>query len=282
MLSKECLDHTVINVKYDLDAAATLFRKLGFNLTPRGFHSHGSMNHLMVFENDYLELIGIPEGKKIERQDLKNAPVGINGLVFKARNIDETYTRMKEVGFEGDPPKAFHRPVETDGEKQAAKFQTATVRKDVFAGGRVYYCQHNTPDLVWRSEWQNHPNGVTSIAEFIIVTHDTDAEIGRFALLLNTEPKVDSRRARYLDLQGFRLTVLSPEQYAIRYRDLALPLESNESIFGAIAFTTNALARLTELLDKSDDIVTDRYPTRTIAHIAAYNTVLEFVDINSA
>ena len=83
----ERLDHAVINVKYDMDGAVQLFKKLGFSMTPRGFHSHGSMNHLMVFENDYLELIGIPEGKMIERQDLMDAPVGTNGIVFKTRSI---------------------------------------------------------------------------------------------------------------------------------------------------------------------------------------------------
>ena len=61
MPSADRLDHTVINVKIDMDAASALFGELGFTLTPRGYHSHGSMNHLMMFGTDYLELIGIPE-----------------------------------------------------------------------------------------------------------------------------------------------------------------------------------------------------------------------------
>ena len=88
MPSTDRLDHTVINVKVDMDAAKALFGKLGFTLTPRGYHSHGSMNHLMMFGTDYLELIGIPEGKEIERKDLEDAPLGINGVVFKALDVD--------------------------------------------------------------------------------------------------------------------------------------------------------------------------------------------------
>ncbi|MBT7732591.1 MAG: VOC family protein, partial [Rhodospirillaceae bacterium] len=56
------LDHVVINVRADMDVAEATFRDLDFTVTPRGYHTLGSINHLMIFETDYLELIGIPEG----------------------------------------------------------------------------------------------------------------------------------------------------------------------------------------------------------------------------
>ena len=54
------LDHAVINVHFGMDRAEPLFQTLGFTLTPRGYHSLGSINHLMMFGTDYLELIGLP------------------------------------------------------------------------------------------------------------------------------------------------------------------------------------------------------------------------------
>ena len=54
------LDHLVINTHFEIDAARLLFEQFGFQLTPRGHHSLGSVNHLLVFEDDYLELIGCP------------------------------------------------------------------------------------------------------------------------------------------------------------------------------------------------------------------------------
>ena len=42
------LDHVVINVLRRMDEAADLFAALGFRLTPRGHHSLGSVNHLMM------------------------------------------------------------------------------------------------------------------------------------------------------------------------------------------------------------------------------------------
>lgn len=55
------LDHVVINVHFAMGLAEPLFEALGFTLTPRGYHSLGSINHLIVFGSDYLELIGLPE-----------------------------------------------------------------------------------------------------------------------------------------------------------------------------------------------------------------------------
>src|SRR5215472_10632273 len=75
------LDHVVINARDDMDRAADLYRRLGFTLTERGYHSLGSMNHLAMFGTDFLELIAVPKGATI-RRDLLDYPVGLNGLAF--------------------------------------------------------------------------------------------------------------------------------------------------------------------------------------------------------
>jgi Glyoxalase-like domain len=38
------LDHVVVNTQDRLDEAAETYRRLGFTLTPRGYHTLGSMN----------------------------------------------------------------------------------------------------------------------------------------------------------------------------------------------------------------------------------------------
>jgi hypothetical protein len=42
-------DHAVLNLHYDLDSGQVLFTSLGFNVSPRSYHTLGSMNHLIVF-----------------------------------------------------------------------------------------------------------------------------------------------------------------------------------------------------------------------------------------
>ena len=69
------LDHVVINARDDMDRAADIYRRLGFTLTERGYHSLGSMNHLAMFGTDYLELIAVPKGATSGRLDLLDFPV---------------------------------------------------------------------------------------------------------------------------------------------------------------------------------------------------------------
>ena len=43
------LDHVVVNAMFETDAAASCFEALGFALTPLGYHSLGSVYHLIMF-----------------------------------------------------------------------------------------------------------------------------------------------------------------------------------------------------------------------------------------
>jgi len=265
------LDHTVINVQFDMDRAEGLFRDLGFTLTPRGYHSLGSINHLMMFRTDYLELIGLPPGMENPRKDIAEAPLGINGLVFKATNVDETFAHMKDLGFDGDPPKAFTRPVELpDGVKDAA-FRTVAVRSDVFPGGRVYYCEHRTPELVWRPEWQSHGNGASSMPEFVIVSNDHEQEASDFGRLLNSDVSGSSGCLAVTYQEG-QLTLMSPASYTERYGAVASPMNGRNSIFGALVFRTDSLDKArasgTPAIDEAN---------RVVFREGNFDSVLEFI-----
>ena len=57
------LDHIVFNTQDRMDEVVSLFEHLGFTVSPRGFHTLGSINHTIVFGSDYLELLGYPPGQ---------------------------------------------------------------------------------------------------------------------------------------------------------------------------------------------------------------------------
>src|ERR1700694_1529309 len=157
------LDHVVSNVLFDSDRAAALMSRLGFTLTPRGFHSLGSINHLMVFEGHYLELIGLPSGTDVLRRDVLESPRGLNGLVFQAGDIDTCLGQLCDSGLTMLQPQSFSRRVTIDGIEQLARFRTVRTAPDTFDAGRVYYCQHHTPELVWYRPWMSHANGCSGL-----------------------------------------------------------------------------------------------------------------------
>lgn len=179
MVITPVLDHVVLDVHADMDAAAALYRRLGFTLTERGHHTLGSINHLAIFATDYLELLGWPE-RGTGRAELREYPRGLNGLVFKTDDADRTFAELQAAGLAGDPPRAFSRPVAIDGTMRDAKFRTVHVAAAQARIGRIYFCEHLTPELVWRPEWQRHANGVTAIDAVVIASAQPEAVAALF------------------------------------------------------------------------------------------------------
>lgn len=165
------LDHLVIDVHANMDQAVRVFQSIGFMLTDRGYHTLGSINHLAIFKTDYVELLGVPDGGA-PRTDIEGFPSGLNGLVFKTDNADAVYDAMREAGYTPAAPRSFSRPVKfADGTKDA-KFRTVHMPANAVTFGRLYFCEHGTPELVWRSEWQQQRNTATSIARVVIVARN--------------------------------------------------------------------------------------------------------------
>jgi catechol 2,3-dioxygenase-like lactoylglutathione lyase family enzyme len=161
------LDHVVIDVRDRMEEAARAFAALGFRLTPRGHHTLGSVNHLAIFATDYLELLGFGEAGA-SRPELARYPVGLNGLVFKSENAEAAYAQACSAGLPILPVQSFSRPVELAERREDARFRTTRLDPAKIAMGRVYFCEHLTPELVWRPEWQAHPNGARAISRVIV------------------------------------------------------------------------------------------------------------------
>ena len=268
------LDHIVINVRFEMDPAEELFSTLGFTLTPRGRHSMGSINHLMMFANDYLELIGIPEAEADKRPDVSGAPVGLNGLVFKTDNADETFERLTEFNMAGDPPKSFSRPlVLDDGSRHEARFRTVTVPANAFPAGRLYFCEHLTPELLWREEWQSHPNGVTEFTELMTVCADPSGLAGQLSALFGIE--ADGQDIAFEN--GFRLSFVSASAYAERFGDLATTVSDREAYFGALGLRCADPDALDGALEACGDRVSvSRAQDCAVAALSSVQTLIRF------
>ncbi|WP_324752757.1 VOC family protein [Roseovarius sp. Pro17] len=199
------LDHLVINTGLGMDAAAALFTSLGFQLTPRGHHSLGSINHLMMDPVSYLELVGVPATGK-QRQEVLDSPLGLSGLVFRSDDAEATFARLSTAGFAPQEPILLERPVTIDGGARVARFHNVRMTTAEFPAGRVYFCQHLTPDLVWRKEWLSHPNGFCGIAGMTVLSPDPEEEAARYAALTEGSAQCDGNGWR-IDEGGFVLRI---------------------------------------------------------------------------
>ena len=205
--ARDGLDHVVVNVLHAMEAAAETFAALGFRLTPRGHHSLGSINHLMMTPGPYLELVGVPE-TGLQRRDVLDSPVGLNGLVVASGDADATFAQLKRTGLPVEAPVAFSRPVTVAGRTEEARFRTVRFPAALFPAGRIYHCEHLTPDLVWRPDWFRHPNGFSGIDRVVVTSPDPAAEAARYAAACNAvaAPDMDGWSIR---LGDFRLHVVA-------------------------------------------------------------------------
>jgi hypothetical protein len=271
------LDHAVINTLFEMDRAAALMSQLGFTLTPRGFHSLGSINHLMMFEGHYLELVGLPSGTDVLRKEVLESPLGLNGLVFQADDAEACASRLRASGLAMQEPQSFSRPVTIDGVEQLARFRTARTAPDLFEAGRVYYCQHYTPELVWHPKWMSHANGCGGLSELVVVTAAPETDVSRYSKAAQAPVQNHDNDVWTIELvDAFRITLMSPSRYRDRYGELCAQANGRNSFFGAVIFKAADIARIRDLAAPLPELRSTTGAHSLVSLAPALNTVFEF------
>ncbi len=183
------LDHVVVDVHDRLDAAVETYGRLGFSLTDRGRHTLGSANHLAMFASNYLELLGWEAGYAPPRPEMSLArfPPGLNGLVFRMNDADELFAQLTAAGLPAVEPMAFSRPVELPGGVEDARFRTIRFQTGFLENMRFYFCQHLTPELVWRDEWLTHENSAADVVRVVLVAEDASRLATLFATICGAD-----------------------------------------------------------------------------------------------
>jgi hypothetical protein len=227
------VDHVVINALFELDAACVLFAALGFAVSPRGYHSLGSMNHLIMSSGAYLELVGVPRSG-LQRADVLNSPRGLSGLVFKSQDADTTYARLVAEGLTMLAPLDFSRPVSAGGVARDARFRIVRAAPECFPAGRIYFCQHLTPELVWNGEGLDHANGFRRLVSMTVRTTRLARDRTRYASVTSAAGKWKDQELQF-QLGDFTLDLAAGEQDEFR----GLELE-----FDNLVFLENAAAAL--------------------------------------
>jgi hypothetical protein len=165
------LDHVVVMVD-GIDAAETAYTKLGFQVQPRGFHKKlGTANHLMIFDTDYFEILGIvePTPFNAERRDWLKGGGGLANVALATDGADLAYETFKAVGLNPDQPLDFDRAVEIAGKTEHAAFRTVRIPKTNLPVVGFFVCEHLTPQFVYRAAWAKHPNGARSIGGVTVI-----------------------------------------------------------------------------------------------------------------
>ena len=262
------LDHAVINVRDRIDEGAETYRRLGFTLTPRGYHTLGSMNHLAMFGTDYLELIAAPAGST-RRPEILQAAEGLNGLVFGTEDSAATHFAMESAGVPVFPPEEFSRPVPLPEGNRDAVFRTVRLLPGMVPAGRLYFCQHLTRDLIWRDEWRHHANGATAIACAVIAARDPSDLASLFSRMFGPGAVRAIEGGQTLTVGASRFDILTPEALRTRFGDAAPDDGGRETFMAGLELRTRSLDAAWQAVEKGGIAGARREAERVIVPAAA-------------
>lgn len=184
------LDH-VAHFVPDLRAAGELLERLGFLPSPVSRHEvqgkpAGTSNRCLLLEQGYVEILAptldTPNAARV-RDHMARYP-GVHLVCFGTPDAEAEHRRLQAHGFEPEPLVRLQRQVD-DG--RTVRFNVVYVPPGKMPEGRVQYCEHVTPEVIWEPRFVAHANGATGLGDAYIVADDpagAAARWGRFAGLL--------------------------------------------------------------------------------------------------
>ena len=270
------LDHVVVNVRDQIDAGVETYRRLGFTMTPRGYHTLGSMNHLAILGTEYLELIAAAAGGT-RRGEILEAPYGLTGLVFGTDDSARVYAALHEAGVAVEPPLEFSRPVELTGGAKDATFRTVRLKPGIVPAGRIYFCHHFTRELVWRDEWRHHANGAIGVARAVIVARDPAALGSLFSHMFGPDAVRQNEAGCSLAVGLSRFDLMTQAALVNEYGDAVPAAEGRDEYMAALTIRTRSLDRAAAALADGAVNSVRRDPDRIVVPPAGtFGVTLEF------
>jgi len=245
------LDHLAHFVP-DLGAAAAVWEKLGFAVTPVSAHQAsgkpaGTSNRCVMLEEGYLELLAptmnTPNAQRV--RDRMKRFVGVHLACFGTPDAAAEHARLGAHGFEPEPLVSLERTIDTGAR---LRFKVVYTPPDKMGEGRVQYCEHLTPEHVWREGFVN-PFGLRAVYVVADDPEEVAARWGRFGGLLPRPEdgfvRLDTARGRVVigtektlakllgeappapALAGYALSCSDPKAFAARCRNAGLKVDGN-------------------------------------------------------
>jgi len=241
-----CLDHLGHFVP-DLDAAAAVWEKLGFRVTPTSVHQvsgkpAGTSNRCVMLEEGYLELLAptldTPNAQRV--RDRMQLFVGVHLACLGTPDAAAEQRRLADHGFEPEPVVPLQRRIDTG---ESVGFRVVYVPPGKMPEGRVQYCEHLTPEHVWREGFVN-PFRLRAVYVVADEPEEAAARWGRFGGLLPRPEdgfvRLDTARGRVMigtrknvrrflgtapaapALAGYALACAAPDAFAARCSNAGL------------------------------------------------------------
>jgi catechol 2,3-dioxygenase-like lactoylglutathione lyase family enzyme len=240
------LDHIVHAVR-DLDAAAALYRRLGFTVGARNRHPWGTHNHIVQLPGFFVELLTVAEPEKLGsggfsalfgtfNQTFLKQREGLSFLMLESRDAAADAAQFRAAQIAVSEAMHFEREgSRPDGTKVKVAFSLAFAR-DAAAEIGFATCWQSHPENFWNPALQQHANGAIGIAGAAIVAENpSDHHIFLSAFVGERELIATSSGITAPTPRG-DLAIMDPAAFASHF-GVAPPDVADKARLAALRFT---------------------------------------------
>jgi Glyoxalase-like domain len=194
------LDHIGLFVP-DMARAGQAMERIGFALTPLTPQRHamgsgelapaGTANRLAVLQQGYIEILTATGDTPIADQ-LRRAIgryTGAHLIAFGSADAEETHARLDRAGFDPLPIVRLECGGPGTAGDRLARFSVVRVPPERMIEGRMQFCRHYTPELVWQPERQDHPNRAQGLTDILLCAPDPAEAAARYGRFLDLAPE---------------------------------------------------------------------------------------------
>ena len=221
------LDHIVHAVR-DLDAAADLYRRLGFTVGARNKHPWGTHNHIVQLPGFFIEILTLAEPEKLGsdgfstmfgayNRDFITRNEGFSLLILEAKDAAGDATTLSGGGIGAPDALRFEREAKRpDGTAVKVGFSLAFAEDTGARDIHFAACQQHYPENFWNPAFQQHPNGVTAVAGVVIVAEKPEQHQRFFEVFADARVVGGGDGFAIATLRG-AIEVVTPAAYLRRF-----------------------------------------------------------------
>lgn len=179
------LDHIVHAVR-DLDAAAALYRSLGFTVGARNRHPWGTHNYLIQLPGFFIELLTLAEPDKLGgdgfsemfgtyNRDFLKRHEGLSLLILESRDAQADEAAFRAAGIAASETMRFEREGKRpDGSAVKVAFSLAFAEDRRAPDIHFAVCRQHYPENFWNLAFQKHANGASAVAGVVAVAGEPE------------------------------------------------------------------------------------------------------------
>ena len=221
------LDHIVHAVR-DLDAAADLYRRLGFTVGSRNRHPWGTHNHIVQFPGFFIELLTLAEPEKLAsdglsilfgayNRDFIQRSEGLSVLILESKDARADESEFRAASILAAATMRFEREGKRpDGATVKVGFSLTFAEDKAVSNIRFATCQQHYPENFWNPVFQRHANSAVGIMGVVAVAEPAERHARFFEIFAGVSPTANDGGFEIRTPRG-AIEILTPANFTRRF-----------------------------------------------------------------